>query len=293
MILIADSGSTKTDWRLIVAENEARSYSTSGLNPYFVNSDEITCELEKELVPFISNNKVRAVFFYGAGCAVAEKTSVVEDGLRPVFPNADIYIFSDLLGAARALCNRNIGLVCILGTGSNSCCFDGNNIVANVPSLGFMLGDEGSGAYMGKALLKGIFSEKAPTEIIELFKSQFPQTKAEILNRIYHHLLPNRYLASFSIFIFKHRDHQYMHELVKNAFADFFEQNILCYSDYQKYPLHFTGSIAFHFQDILRECAIGKGLEVGTVIKSPVENLIPFHLPDLKKYASLFFYEHE
>ncbi len=291
MILIADSGSTKTDWRLIITENEIRSYSTSGLNPYFMNSEQISLELEKELVPFISNSKVRALYFYGAGCSILEKINIVEDGLKPVFPNADIYIFSDLLGAARALCIGGEGIACILGTGSNSCCFDGNQIVSNLPSLGYILGDEGSGAVLGKSLIKAILSEKAPTDIIQLFNTEFNQTRVEILNRVYQYPFPNRYFAAFSIFIHKYIYHPFLHQLVKDSFNNFIEQNIFLYPDFKLKQVHFTGSIAFYFQDILNESAVEKGINLGRIIQSPIDSLVPFHFPDLKKYNSLNFYE--
>lgn len=289
MILIADSGSTKTDWKLMVAADESREYSTKGLNPYFINSDDITYELEKELVPFISNQKVKAVFFYGAGCSSKEKIYLVEDGLKPVFPNADIYIFSDLLGAARALCFDRQGIACILGTGSNSCFYDGKNITENIPSLGYILGDHGSGSDIGKSLLRAVLSGDAPKEIIDAFYEKFDTSKDEILTMVYQKPRPNRYLASFAIFVNEYISHPFLQKLVRKSFDEFFQRNVVKYSAFQNVPVHFTGSVAVAFSDILKESAAAFSVNVGTILKSPVDNLIHYHADDWVKYSSPYF----
>jgi glucosamine kinase len=286
MVLIADSGSTKTDWKLMIAADESREYSTKGLNPYFVNSDDITYELEKELVPFISNNNVKAVFFYGAGCASTEKMNIVEDGLKPVFPNADIYIASDLLGAARALCLWQQGIACILGTGSNSCFYNGKTITENVPSLGYILGDYGSGSNIGKTLVEEVLSGDSPKEIVDAFFEKYKTSKEEILTMIYQKPLPNRYLASFTLFVNEYISHPYLQRLVRKSFDEFFQKNVSRYNTYQNVPVHFTGSVAVAFSDILKESAAAISVNIGSILKSPLESLIQYHANDWIKYTS-------
>lgn len=293
MILIADSGSTKTEWKWMVAADESREYYTKGLNPYFVSSDDITLELEKELVPFISNQKIKAVYFYGAGCGSTEKMNIVEEGLKPVFPNADIYIESDLLGAARALCLAQQGIACILGTGSNSCFYDGKSILQNMPSLGYILGDFGSGSNIGKTLISEVLSGDAPKEIIEAFFEKYKTSKEEILTMIYQKPSPNRFLASFTLFAGENISHPYLHDLIQKSFEEFFQKNISRYSSYQAVPVHFTGSVAAAFCIILKDVARDFSVNIGNIVKSPVDNLVHFHADDWIKYTSSHFHSYD
>lgn len=289
MILIADSGATKTDWRLVYSRQDIRPFQTDGLNPYFVDSLHINDEVEKELVPFIDSKSVKEIFFYGAGCSSAEKCMIVEDGLIPLFPDARIKVENDLLGAARALCGHHEGISCILGTGSNSCFFDGKIITENVPSLGYLLGDEGSGAYIGKRLLKEILTYVAPSEIRELFVNKFNYNRVDILTHIYQRPFPNRFLASFTRFISDNIGHPYMQEIVKDSFRNFFDSQVLKYANCREVQICCTGSVAFYFAEILKEIAREKELEIKKIVKSPIDGITEYHLINLEKFSAIKF----
>jgi N-acetylglucosamine kinase-like BadF-type ATPase len=289
MILIADSGATKTDWRLAYSRQDIRSFQTNGFNPYFIDSLHIKDEVEKELVPFINNKEVKEIFFYGAGCSSMEKCMIVEDALTPLFPDARIKVEDDLLCAAKALCGHNEGLACILGTGSNSCFFDGKIITENVPSLGYLLGDEGSGAYIGKRLLKDIFTFIVPSEISELFISKFKYNREDLLTQIYQRPFPNRFLASFTRFVSDNIGHTYMQEIVKDSFRNFFDSQVLKYLRCREVQIFCTGSVAFYFAEILKEIAREKRLEIKNIVKSPIDGITEYHLIDMEKKSSIKF----
>ncbi|MFA4852836.1 MAG: ATPase [Bacteroidales bacterium] len=289
MILIADSGATKTDWRLVYSRQDIRSFQTNGFNPYFVDSLHIKDEVDKELVPFINSKSVKEIFFYGAGCSSAEKCMIVEDGLIPLFPDARIKVENDLLGAAKSLCGHHEGIACIMGTGSNSCFFDGKIITENAPSLGYLLGDEGSGAYIGKRLLKEILTYVAPSEIRELFVNKFNYNREDILTHIYQRPFPNRFLASFTRFISDNIGHPYMREIVKDSFRNFFDSQVLKYAKCREVQICCTGSVAFYFAEILKEIAREKGLEIKKIVKSPIDGITEYHLIDLEKFSAIKF----
>jgi len=289
MILIADSGATKTDWRQIFSRQDTRSFQTEGFNPFFVDSRFIQNEVDSELVPYIDSRHVKEVFFYGAGCSAVEQCIIVEDGLKPIFPDARIKVENDLLGAARALCGHNEGIACILGTGSNSCYYDGKKITENVPSLGYILGDEGSGAYIGKKLLKEIMSLNAPPEIRELFANKFNYGRVHILTHLYNQAMPSRFLASFVRFVTENIKHPFMHALVHDAFLDFFNTQVVKYPRYTEIPVCCTGSVAFFFSDLLKEVAKEKGIEIHKIMQSPVEGLVEYHLVEFEKFNSIKF----
>ena len=286
MILIADSGSTKTDWALIspsvlssqlsVLSSQLSVLSSQGLNPVHQSRETILQILRSELLPKLDGSEIESVFFYGSGVR-PEMEPVMANLLREVFPQAEtIEAHSDLLGSARAMCGHNYGIASILGTGANSCLYDGTSIVMNTPAMGYILGDEGSGASLGKRLLhdlyKGVLSEKVKAS----FETETGLVMPEIINKVYRQPLPNRFLASLSTFIHNHLDVPEMRQLVIDTFVDFFRFNI---APYQRpdLPVSFVGSIAYFFESELREAAESQGFTLGTILRSPIEGLICFH----------------
>lgn len=281
MILIADSGSTKTDWRFIDSEKKIHQAHSQGINPYFVNTDDISVILEKELISDLPKNVFNEnieIYFYGAGCSSFEKCNDVKAGIQKVFPNAAITVEHDLLAAARALCGHNEGLAAILGTGSNSCYYNGKDIIQNQPSLGFILGDEGSGAFLGKQLICDFLNEEMPKEISERMKERFKLTKDEVLENVYLKPFPSRYLASFSKFIYQNLKHEYCNQLVIDAFRVFFDRHICKYPRKGELPLGIVGSVGFYYSNIISRIADEKGIPMGKVLESPIAGLTLYHL---------------
>jgi len=277
MILIADSGSTKTDWCLIDSNGERKTIQTIGINPYLMNAKEINEVLIKELYPFIYPDKVKEIYYYGAGCSTEKKCQTIDNVLNDFFTQATIEVHHDLLGAARALCGHEAGIACILGTGSNSCLFDGKEITESVVSLGYLLGDEGSGAYMGKKLISDYFHKEVPLELSESFNQRFNPTVENVLDAVYNQPRPSRFLASFSPFILENIDHPYLKSLVSGCFDEFFKINVSKYSNYQTVKVNFLGSIAFYFHDLLLESAEKAGIKTDKIYRSAIEGLIDYH----------------
>ena len=277
MILIADGGSTKTDWRLIKDGREFKKIQTSGFNPYLVGSDEIEGILWKELQPYIDNTGVSAVYYYGAGCSTSVKNMIVENAFEKIFPNAKLYISHDLLAASHALCGDEEGIAAILGTGSNSCYYDGKDIKDGIFSLGYFFGDEGSGAYLGKQLLTSYLHNELPLEIEQKFKAKFSITRESILDSVYTKPAPSRFLASFSHFINENRDHPFIYALITNAFRAFYKYQVCCYSKHKEVPVHFVGSVAFYYRDILTQVGLEFGVKTGKFIKAPIDGLVEYH----------------
>jgi glucosamine kinase len=276
MILIADSGSTKAEW--VVAENGiARdSIFTSGINPYFLSSDEITELLRKELSP-LAGQSFSKVIFYGTGCNNTEKENVVKGAIGEFVLSEDIFVGTDLLGAARSLCHNKPGIACILGTGSNSCYYNGSMIVSNVPALGYLLGDEGSGAVLGRKLISDVLKKQVSKEISDLFFQTYNLTPAEIMDSVYRKPTPNRFLGQFSKFLSANRNSPEIHRIISSSFDEFIVRNVLQYPESKQYKVHFTGSIAHYFSDELKESLKKFGLEPGTISLAPMENLIRYH----------------
>ena len=276
MILIADSGSTKTDWALQSVSGAIERFHTQGINPFHQDRTVIAEILRQELLPQLNPDKVSYVCFYGSGVR-PELEPVVTSVLQEAFPQAkQVEAHSDLLGAARALCGHNCGIASILGTGANSCLYDGSRIVANTPALGYILGDEGSGGVMGKLFLhklyKGVLSEKIRYE----FEREYSLTMADVIQRVYREPMPNRFLASLAPFIHRHLSDPAIHQLVTGNFRDFFRYNIRPYG-LKDMPVSFVGSIASHFRDQLAEAAQAEGFRLGTIMKSPIEGLLHYH----------------
>lgn len=279
MILIADSGSTKTDWRGIDASGSIHQAKTSGLNPYHQDAAEIEQVLRHELLPQV-DSAVKQVYFYGAGCANEAVEQTVAQVLQVVFPEATLEVRSDLWAAARALCGHEPGIACILGTGANSCLYDGTEVTDNVPPLGYILGDEGSGAYLGKELLNRYLKRDMPEPLRSQFAKRYSVTTDVVLERVYRQPQANTYLASFAQFAFHHLKHPYMMQLVYDGFQAFFDKNVSRYENFQQYKVHFTGSIAFYYSNILRQVANDRGITVQNILESPIAGLTLYHRVD-------------
>lgn len=277
MKLIADSGSTKTDWRLIADHSVLTEFSTMGYNPYFMDAGAISNDLSPQIT-FITKEQIREVFFYGAGCSENAKKKVIKEGLQTVFSKADIHVESDLLGAARALCGHEPGIAAILGTGSNSCYYNGKKIESNVPSLGFILGDEGSGSYIGKQLIQLYLYHDLPGELQENFYSSYRLGKDEVLNAVYRQPRPNAYLAQFAKFAKQNIEHPFMYDLLFKCFDDFYVKHICKYPQSSLLPVYFTGSIASNFSTILYEVAKLNEAKSVEILGSPIERLVKFHI---------------
>lgn len=280
MILVADSGSSKIDWRLLERDGSIRQASTPGFNPYYQPLDHLKTSIRESLVPAV-NGKVKRIFYYGTGVSSARNQELVRSALQEFFPGAAVDIEWDLLAAARALCGEERGIACILGTGSNSCFYDGKEITGQVANLGWILADEGSGANLGKALLVDYLREKMPKELAQQFKQRFPMTREEFLEKIYQHEKPSTFLATFSKFIFQHLKEPYCYQLVYKGFSDFFENNVMKYPGYKDTRVHFVGSIAFYYSDLLRQVASDKGVIVKNILETPIAGLTLFHQKDL------------
>ncbi|MDR1866079.1 MAG: ATPase [Bacteroidales bacterium] len=277
MILIADSGSTKTTWCLPDENAGWESCTTSGINPFFLEGEDIVRLLRTEFS--LAREGITSVRFYGAGCALPEKKRIVAEALAACFDVADIAVYSDLLAAAHSLCGNSPGIACILGTGSNSCRYDGQEIVQNVSPLGFILGDEGSGAVLGRKLLSGVLKNQFPASLREAFFASYPATVAEILENVYRKPFPNRYLAQYARFIASHSDVPEMRKLLHDSFCEFFQKNVMQYAQACHFPVHFTGSIAFFFREHLVRAAQSFGLTVGKISAEPMPGLIKYYQP--------------
>jgi len=277
MILIADSGSTKTDWRLITANGGIQQAKTIGLSPYYQDSASIAAELTQNLLPTITE-KVTEIYFYGTGCAGEEPCTIVRNGLKAVFPTAEtLEVESDMLGAARGLCGHEAGIACILGTGSNNCLYNGRDIADKIPSLGFWLGDEGSGGHLGKVLVVAFLQKEMPEDLAEKFAKRYGLNREIVLDNAYKKPFPNRYFAGFSKFLFDNRAHPFAYQLVYDAFGVFLNKYVCKLPDYQQNKVHFVGSIAFYYSDILRRAATEKGITVGYIMETPIAGLTLYH----------------
>jgi len=277
MELIVDSGSTKTVWALIEHDTVKKTIQTTGLNPYFHTSETVKSVLKNELVPFLIVKFISGIHFYGAGCSTEKNNRMLKDVLSGIFYKADINIYHDILGAAHALFRKEQGIAGILGTGCNSCFYDGDEIFVKVPSLGYLFGDEGAGSYMGKTFMEKYLKKKLPAEIEKAFDDKYAFSLEDILNALYNRPFPNRFLASFSEFIEPLQHHPFLHGLIKSSFDAFFEEHILKYENCHGVPVSFTGSIAYFYKEILMESAKDHEINVGTILQSPLEGLIRFH----------------
>jgi N-acetylglucosamine kinase-like BadF-type ATPase len=279
MILIGDSGSTSTSWCLIPLNEEGEKifFSTEGYNPYFVTQDYIIESLRKNLPKKYDWDLVQKVGFYGAGCS-ENKYDFIRDSLKVIFKNADIDVAMDLLAAARALLGTESGFAAILGTGTNSCIYDGESIVQNIDSLGFILGDEGSGAYIGKRLLRDFLRGDMPQEIERLFIDKYNTSNDQFFENVYEKPFANKYCASFCLFIYQHLDnYPWLENLVKDSFRELFRNIITKYPYYKNYKFNCIGSIAFHFRNTLADVCTEFGMPIGIILQSPIDGLIDYY----------------
>lgn len=277
MILVADSGSTKCDWVLANTEGIRESYQTIGFNPVYISANEIADVLAKSpLAP--QANVVEKVFFYGAGCSSDEFQGIVANGIQNVFQQAEVVVRHDLDGAAYATCEDKPGIACILGTGSNACYFDGKSVTQERPSLGYILGDEGSGAYFGKILVSKFLYKQLPDDIQELFANKYNLGKEQIIDSVYRKARPNTFLASFMSFFGENKEHPFIKETIAQGLKHFMETHVTCYPNHQQLPVHFVGSIAFYFQDILKQEAEKMNIKIGNIIQKPIDGLLAYHL---------------
>lgn len=279
MIAVADSGSTKCDW-IIISNNEVYlETKTMGFNPFYHSSSIIEEEIRKNASLEKHAKDIKQVYFYGAGCSSEDRNKIVAVALRNAFPDLEVcFVEHDLLGACLATAGNEEGIVCITGTGSNSCYFDGEHVFEELPSLGYVLGDEGSGAYLGKKLLIDWLYKKMPTDLANKFSSKYHLDKEGILTSVYNKPNPNVYLASFSPFAGENVEHPYIKELIYNGFADFASIHIQCYEQHKTVPTHFIGSLAYFYKDILDQVAKEYGFSIGRIIKSPIHDLANYHI---------------
>ncbi len=275
MKLIAESGSTRTEWALVDGDYIVEHVFTEGINPFFQSRREISRSVRLELPDSFFKKRFEQVFFYGAGCSSEDKKSILGASLVAQF-KSPIQVESDLLAAARGLLQNEQGIACILGTGSNSCFYDGDKIVKHVQSLGYVLGDEGSGAVMGKKFLADCLKELAPKQLIEAFYDKFRITSDDALEYVYNRTFPNRFLSTFSYFLFEHLNDDYVYNLVCQNFRDFFVRNVMQY-DYLNNPIHFVGSVAYNYSDVLRGVAKELGFGIEKIVETPMAGLIDFH----------------
>ena len=274
-VLIADSGFTKTDWRIIDESGQINQARTDGINPYYQSEEEMQKVIQN--LYFQLPDKIDEIYYYGTGCSSGTNRQKISGILQHFYPGANIDVNHDLLAAARSLCGKEPGIACIIGTGTNSCLYDGQKIVKNVPSLGWAVADEGGGTYLGKVLVTDYYRKDMPRHLRELFKSTFELTKDGFLTKMYQEPMPGRFLASFAKFIGENIKEPYLHELVHNGFETFIVKNIKKYEGYESLPIHFTGSVAFHFSTILRNVAADHGLYVKHITEHPIAGLTLFH----------------
>lgn len=279
MRIIVDSGSSKADWAFINQENQHRLYVTKGLNPLFHNRGQLRSIVSSnECSTEIDHEKISDIFFYGAGCIDDLHKEKIKDSLGDLFPNAEWTIHSDIWAAAKATCQNNPGIVAILGTGANTCYYDGEQISDRIPALGFALGDEGSGAFLGKMLLKAYYYRNLPAHITSLLEAQYNLNRSDVLNEIYQSKTPNVYLASYSHFLFQQRNDDYIRRLIFDAFDQLFINQLSKYDQADRLDIHFVGSIAFHFSDILKEVGQKNNMSIGKILRKPIEALVKYHI---------------
>lgn len=275
-VLIADSGSTKCEWCLL-HNGKKKKILTTGISPYFFNSEQISTLLQKELVPKIKSFDVDEIYFYGTGLKDNKNKKVIHDILKKTFQGASTEVQTDLLGASRALCKHSKGICCILGTGSNSCFYNGRKIMKNSPGLGYVLGDEGSGAYLGRKVIQYFLYNTFDEELMYAFNTKYNTNADEIIMNVYLKPQPNRYLASFAIFLAENRGHFMIENIIEDGLNDFFFTHLRKYSESWLYPIHFTGGIAYGFKDVIKNLCHSYEMETGIILKQPMDGLIEYH----------------
>ncbi len=281
MILITDSGSTKSDWAILEGNKVLKVFRAKGLNPYFVQGDELAAILKKNLEGF-SIREIDSVFFYGAGCGTKANREYIANALKGVFPGAEISVLCDLMGAARALFKNRPGIACILGTGSNSCVFDGQNISERLFSAGWLFGDEGSGTHMGRTFISDYLKQRVPHNIESAFHKRTGLDREAVLKRIYRGKEPGRFLASFAPLLKENLGTQYVYKLVEGCFDSFFKEQVLRLKDSSSLPLGCVGSVAWNFREVFEKSARKAGITPEIYLPGPLERLTAYHAEKLK-----------
>ena len=274
--IIADSGATKCQWTM-VSPNKKTTFATVGISPYFLSAAKIQALVEKTFKNKIKLDSVNAVYFYGTGLSNPQNVTQLKKALKAVFTKASFDIQTDLVAAARATCQNKKGVACILGTGSNTGFYNGKKITKNSPGLGYVLGDEGSGAYLGKKVIQYYLYKTYDEDLMSRFEKKFATSKDEILNNVYKEATPNRYLAKFTEFLVENRGHYMIENIIEDGLNDFFYAHINKMNEAWLYPIHFVGSVAFGFKDIIKQLALSYEIELGSIIKSPMQGLITYH----------------
>ena len=278
MILIADSGSTKTAWCLISGNQRVKDITTKGINPFYQTEEEIEAELKNTLCQEIGGeNKINSVYFYGAGCADSQINNKLAKTLQQVLKSDKAEVSSDMLGAARGIFKHQKGIACIMGTGSNSAYYDGNEIVKSIPAGGFIIGDEGSGAVLGKTLIADYIKNQMPENILAEFKKFYNGTYLDVVNHVYKQPFPNRWLANFTKFMYEKREDDYIHNMIVNSFTLFFNRNIKQFDSWKDTEVGFVGSIAYYFEKELKEAAQKCEITISDIYQNPIEGLIEYH----------------
>ena len=275
-VLIADSGATKAEWVLLGGDRKLQSV-TPGISPYFMDAAAINQTLQKHLSAKLLQTPVAKIFFYGTGCAARRNTDLVKRSLQALWPKATVQVFDDLLGATRSLCGHKPGIACILGTGSSSSFYNGKKITQQRPGLGFALGDEGSGSYLGKKLIQYYLYDLLDKELKAKFEKTYKLGRAEILEAVYKGSTPSRFLASFTPFLSSNRGHYMIENILEDGFQDFFFHHIRRYKQADRVPIHFTGSIAYVFRDWIRYLCQSHGYQLGQITPKPMPGLIRYH----------------
>jgi glucosamine kinase len=278
MLLVADSGSSKADWILTLSDTETIPFRTSGINPFFLSEKEIIKIFQNtpEIQPY--TDQVKEIYFFGAGCSSPDRREHISNALSKIFKNAFVSVDIDIIASIYATAGNSKGICCIIGTGSNITYFDGSKIHESKHGLGYILGDEGSGTWLGKQLITSFLYGKMPADLSDSFNKNYKIDKESIIKHVYQQPAPNFYLASFSPFLSEHIDHPFIVDILKKGFSEFIETNIKSYPDYKDQTCHFVGSIAYHFSDILKELCIANEIKVGKILKHPIEELSRFIL---------------
>jgi len=279
MVAIVDSGSTKSDW--VILDDFKKVFlktETIGFNPNFINRELIVPEIEKNSSLILVKNSITKIFFYGSGCGVKKNCETIEEELKKVFTKAESVVREDLLAAAYAAYNGKPAIVCILGTGSNSCYFDGKDIKIEFPSLGFLMGDEGSGSAIGKQLVRRYFMKKLPEDLHTEFEQNYGLKIEDALKNMYHSSRPNAWLADFNRFVIERKNHPYFKTMVYEEMKNFFEYQVVPYKESKDAEINFIGSIAYYYEDTLRSVAEEFHLNLGHVVQKPIESLVDYHI---------------
>lgn len=278
MLLVADSGSSKADWILTLSDTETIPFRTSGINPFFLSEKDIIKIFQNTPAIYPYTDKVKEIYFFGAGCSSPDRREHISNALSKIFKNAFVSVDIDIIASIYATAGNSKGICCIIGTGSNITYFDGSKIHESKHGLGYILGDEGSGTWLGRQLITSYLYGRMPAELSDSFNASYKIDKESIIKHVYQEPAPNFYLASFAPFLSEHIGHPFIIDILKKGFSEFIETNIKSYPDYKAQTCHFVGSIAYHFSDILEELCTENEIKVGKILKHPIEELSRFIL---------------